>query len=58
MSPKTARNIKLMNTVTEMGENRLNMFQDPNVIISSTISLVILQFINNLKNNDGHHFNA
>lgn len=49
MSPKTARNIKLMNAVTEMGEDRLNMLQYPDVIISSTVPVVILQLINNLK---------
>lgn len=38
-----------MNAVTEMGEDRLNMLQYPDVIISSTVPVVILQLINNLK---------
>jgi hypothetical protein len=49
MSPKSSRNVELMNTMTEMCENRLNMLQDSDVIISSSISVIVLQFVDNLK---------
>lgn len=51
MSPKSTRNIKLMNTVAEVCEDRLNVFQYSNVIISSAVSIVVLQFVYHLKEN-------
>lgn len=49
MTPKTSRDVKLMNTVSEMGEDRLNMLQDPDVVVTSSISVVILHIVDNLK---------
>lgn len=49
MSPKSTRNIKLMNTVTEMSKDSLNVLQYPDVVVSTTISIVVLQFVDNLK---------
>lgn len=43
MSPKTTWYIKLMNTVTKMSEDCLNMLQDSNVIVFSCVSIIILQ---------------
>jgi hypothetical protein len=51
MSPKSARYIKLMNTVAEMNEDRLNVFENPDVVISTAIALIILQFIDDLEAN-------
>lgn len=49
MSPETARYIKLMHTMTKMCENCLNMLQNPDVIIASSVSFIILQLSDNLK---------
>lgn len=42
MSPKSTRYIELMNTVTKMSENRLNMLQYSNMIISTTVAFFVL----------------
>lgn len=50
MSPKSARNIKLMNTVAEVCEDRLNVLQYPDVIVPSSVSIIVLQLVDDLKN--------
>lgn len=48
VTPKAPRDVKLMNTVTEMGEDRLNMLQDSDVVVASSVSVVVLQLVDNL----------
>lgn len=49
MTPKTTRDVKLMDTVSEVGEDRLNMLQYPDVVVTSSVSVVILHVVDNLK---------
>lgn len=48
VTPKAPRDVKLMNTVTEMGEDRLNMLQYSDVVVASSVSVVVLQLVDNL----------
>lgn len=42
MAPESARYVELMNAVAEMSEDRLNVLQYPDVIISSAVAVVVL----------------
>lgn len=48
MTPKASRYVELMNTVSEMCEDCLNVLQNSDVVISSSVPVVILQFVDNL----------
>lgn len=39
-----------MNTVAEMGEDCLNVFKNPNMIVSTSVAFIVLQFIDDLEN--------
>lgn len=49
MSPKSARYVELMNTVTEMSKDCLNVLQYSNVIVSSAVAFVVLYVVDHLK---------
>lgn len=49
MPPESSRDVKLMNTVSEMREDRLNVLEDPNVVVPASVSFVILKLANNLR---------
>jgi hypothetical protein len=49
MSPKSPWDVELVNTVTEMSENRLNVLQDPDVVVAAAISVLVLDIIDNLQ---------
>lgn len=42
MSPKSSRDVELMNAVTEMSEDRLNVFENSDVVISAAVSFIVL----------------